>query len=112
VKVLVPEPGPNRDQLAFVVDGTENLLGPEALAEADLVLIPALAVDRSGTRLGQGGGWYDRVLGFVTSETPILAVVFSDEILPADTLPREPHDLPVSGALTPNGLEWFTRGRR
>lgn len=76
-------------------------LGPDAIAGAVLVLIPALAVDRRGVRLGRGGGWYDRTLPLVTPGTPLLAVVRDDEVV--DRLPREPHDVPVNGALTPLG---------
>jgi 5-formyltetrahydrofolate cyclo-ligase len=79
-------------------------LGPEAIATADLVLVPALAVDRGGRRLGQGGGSYDRALH--RTAAPVVAVVFGDEVL--ETLPTEAHDLSVGGVLTPDrGLHWF-----
>jgi 5-formyltetrahydrofolate cyclo-ligase len=68
---------------------------------ADVVLAPALAVDRRGNRLGRGAGYYDRALGDVARQR-IIAVVFDDEVL--DELPAEPHDIPVSAALTPSGL--------
>ncbi|MBA2637501.1 MAG: 5-formyltetrahydrofolate cyclo-ligase, partial [Solirubrobacterales bacterium] len=74
-------------------------LGREAIGEAQLVLAPALAVDRSGGRLGQGGGSYDRALGRTTAT--VLAVVFDAEVL--DAVPVEPHDRRVDGALTPGG---------
>lgn len=74
----------------------------ESLADiADLVLAPALAVDRRGHRIGRGAGYYDRALVAVARER-ILAVVFDDEVL--DELPAEPHDVLVSAALTPSGL--------
>jgi 5-formyltetrahydrofolate cyclo-ligase len=74
-------------------------LGLEGIAEAALVLAPALGVDVAGGRLGQGGGSYDRALA--RSEAPVLAVVFDDELL--DSVPVEPHDQPVGGTLTPAG---------
>jgi 5-formyltetrahydrofolate cyclo-ligase len=77
-------------------------LGVEAVATASLVLVPALAVDGSGSRLGRGGGSYDRALARVPAEVPVVALLYPDEILPA--LPHEPHDRPVTGALTPAGL--------
>ena len=80
-------------------------LGPEAIATADLVLVPALAVDRSGRRLGQGGGSYDRALP--RTSAPVVAVVFDDEVL--DTLPTETHDRSVDGVLTAEGGLWWLR---
>lgn len=74
-------------------------LGPSAIAEAALVLVPALAVDRRGVRLGRGGGWYDRSLILARPGTALLAVVRDDELV--HELPREPHDVPVTGVVTP-----------
>jgi 5-formyltetrahydrofolate cyclo-ligase len=80
-------------------------LGLEAVAEADLVLAPALAVDPDGRRLGQGGGSYDRALE--RAGAPVVAVVFDDEVV-EEPIPVEAHDRPVAGALTPGGgLRWF-----
>jgi 5-formyltetrahydrofolate cyclo-ligase len=80
-------------------------LGITALQRADVVFAPALAVDRTGIRLGQGGGWYDRVLEHRRPDAPVVAIVFADEV--CDTpLPRAPHDRPVDGVLTPAGW-WF-----
>jgi 5-formyltetrahydrofolate cyclo-ligase len=80
-------------------------LGPEALAGCQLVLAPALAVDLSGTRLGQGGGWYDQALRFAAPGALVLAVCFPAEVLPPGTLPREAHDVAVHGALTSCGVQ-------
>jgi 5-formyltetrahydrofolate cyclo-ligase len=71
-------------------------LGAEAIATADVVLIPALAIDAEGRRLGQGAGCYDRALPHVPESTPILAVVYDDERL-SEPLPEEPHDRGVDG---------------
>lgn len=76
-------------------------LGVDALAEADVVLVPALAVDAAGVRLGQGGGWYDRVLTHVRPGAPVVALVHEDEVL--EVVPREPHDVPVTAVATPDG---------
>jgi 5-formyltetrahydrofolate cyclo-ligase len=73
---------------------------PDGLATADLVVVPALLVDRRGVRLGRGGGYYDRALAGVAA--PAYAVVHDDEIVPA--LPYEPHDVLIRGAVTPSGL--------
>lgn len=74
-------------------------LGPAALARADVVLVPGLAVDGAGHRLGRGGGFYDRALARVGTDQRRLIVLHDHEVL--DTVPHEPHDQPVHGALTP-----------
>lgn len=79
----------------------------QALLSADLILVPALLADESGTRLGRGGGWYDRALAELTA--PIYAVVYSWEVLPAGTLPAESHDVPVDGVVTEVGAREFAR---
>lgn len=79
-------------------------LGPHALATVDLVLAPALAVGTDGTRLGHGGGYYDRALTHLRAGTPVVAVVHGHELLDPGDVPREPHDLGVDGVLTPVGL--------
>lgn len=76
-------------------------LGADAIGQADLVLVPALAVDRAGHRIGRGGGHYDRSLPLVAPGTPLVAVVRDDELV--DALPHEPHDVPMTAALTPIG---------
>ncbi|WP_395294679.1 5-formyltetrahydrofolate cyclo-ligase [Kitasatospora hibisci] len=80
-------------------------LGPEAVTGAALVLLPGLAVDRAGLRLGRGGGSYDRVLARLerAGVRPLLAVLLYEHELLAE-VPAEPHDLPVDVALTPSGL--------
>ena len=77
-------------------------LGPEAIATAELVICPALAVARDGVRLGRGGGSYDRALARVRPGTPIWAAVYDAEVV--DSLPSDAHDHPVDAALTPNQL--------
>jgi 5-formyltetrahydrofolate cyclo-ligase len=77
-------------------------LGADAISGAELVICPALAVDRHGVRLGRGGGSYDRALARIFPGTPTWAVVHDSEIL--DELPADPHDQPVKAALTPTRL--------
>ncbi|MFE7127279.1 5-formyltetrahydrofolate cyclo-ligase [Streptomyces sp. NPDC057617] len=86
-------------------------LGPDAVLEADVVLLPGLAVDGRGMRLGRGGGSYDRVLGRLerTGAVPALAVLLYDGEVVA-RVPAEPHDRPVQAVVTPGGVLRFTTG--
>nr|WP_197496592.1 5-formyltetrahydrofolate cyclo-ligase [Mycobacterium sp. 1274761.0] len=77
----------------------EPWLPPEAIREAAVVLVPALAVDRAGVRLGRGAGFYDRTLPLARPSTRFVAVVRDEELLNA--LPAEPHDVVMTHALTP-----------
>jgi len=78
--------------------------GAESLKEADLIVIPALAASADGTRLGQGGGWYDRALMHRSPGVPVVAVVFDDEVLEPGIIPAEPHDVPVDAIVTPTRM--------
>ncbi len=78
----------------------DPLLPETALAGASLILVPALAVDRRGVRLGRGQGFYDRSLGRRNPHVRLIAVVRDAEFV--DELPAEPHDVPMTHALTPN----------
>jgi 5-formyltetrahydrofolate cyclo-ligase len=75
-------------------------LGPEALHDAGLVIVPALAVDHAGHRLGRGAGYFDQALVRVTA--PVCAVVHADELV--ESVPHEPHDVPVQMAVTEAGV--------
>ncbi|MCL8026841.1 5-formyltetrahydrofolate cyclo-ligase [Nocardioides bruguierae] len=77
-------------------------LGPDAVATADLVLVPGLAVADDGARLGRGGGSYDRALGRVPVGTPVWVLLHPEEVGVA--VPTEPHDRPVTGAATGDGV--------
>ena len=77
--------------------------GVGAVARADAVLVPALAVDRAGNRLGRGGGSFDRALARVSPLVPLIALVYDDEIV--DRVPAEHHDVKVRAAVSPvNGI--------
>ncbi len=83
-------------------------LGPDAVTEADAVLLPGLAVDARGMRLGRGGGSYDRVLARLdrAGAHPALVVLLYDREVVAD-VPGEPHDRPVHAVVTPSGVRRF-----
>jgi 5-formyltetrahydrofolate cyclo-ligase len=78
---------------------TEPPRGVNAVASADLVIVPALAVDRAGRRLGRGGGSYDRALARVGPAVPTVALIYDDELV--DQVPAGAHDQPVSMAARP-----------
>lgn len=78
---------------------TGEVLGPIAVNDVDLMLIPAAAVTRTGIRLGWGRGFFDKTLGSMQQRPPVYAVVYDTEIL--DDLPLDIHDQPVGGIVTP-----------
>lgn len=79
---------------------TGEVLGPIAVNDVDLMIIPAAAVDRSGMRMGWGRGYFDKTIGSMEKCPPVYAVIYDSEIL--DSLPREVHDQPVTGVVTPS----------
>ncbi|GAA5145365.1 5-formyltetrahydrofolate cyclo-ligase [Nocardioides marinquilinus] len=80
-------------------------LGVDAVATADAVLVPGLAVSSSGLRLGRGGGSYDRALGRVPVGTFTCVVLYDGET--DRPVPAETHDRSVTAAVTPSGLRRF-----
>ncbi|MET7296524.1 5-formyltetrahydrofolate cyclo-ligase [Streptomyces griseoloalbus] len=85
-------------------------LGPDAVTDADVVLLPGLAVDARGMRLGRGGGSYDRVLARLerAGAHPALVVLLYDSEV-VERVPEEPHDRPVHAVVTPSGVRRFGR---
>jgi 5-formyltetrahydrofolate cyclo-ligase len=77
-------------------------LGVGAVSGAEVVIVPALAVGTDGTRLGRGGGSYDRALARVPAGRPVVALLYDGELLPA--VPCEPHDRAVTAVVTPGGV--------
>ncbi|MFH8490577.1 5-formyltetrahydrofolate cyclo-ligase [Streptomyces longisporoflavus] len=83
-------------------------LGPDAVVAADAVLLPGLAVDEGGMRLGRGGGSYDRVLarlGRAGADPALVVLLYDTEVVAR--VPREPHDKPVHAVVTPSGARRF-----
>ena len=76
-----------------LLEPTEPPRGVQAVTSADLVIVPALAVDRGGMRLGRGGGSYDRALARVGAAVPTVALIYDHELL--DEVPAGDHDQPV-----------------
>jgi 5-formyltetrahydrofolate cyclo-ligase len=85
--------------------------GVDAVTEADVVLLPGLAVDGRGMRLGRGGGSYDRVLGRLEAAgagAALMMLLYGHEVL--GRVPAEAHDRPVDAVVTPEGVTRFPRG--
>lgn len=82
-----------------VPEAVGELLGPMAIDEVGLMLVPAAAVDVTGMRLGWGKGYFDKMIGSMGKCPPVFAVLFDDELV--DEVPRERHDEPVDGVVTP-----------
>ncbi|MFJ6935562.1 5-formyltetrahydrofolate cyclo-ligase [Streptomyces sp. NPDC101132] len=125
-RVLLPVLLPDNDLDWAVYEGPESLaevahagkmrllepagprLGPAAVTGADAVLLPGLAVDARGMRLGRGGGSYDRVLARLEaarSHPDLVVLLYDAEVV--DRVPEEPHDRPVDAVATPSGVRRF-----
>ncbi|WP_158865178.1 5-formyltetrahydrofolate cyclo-ligase [Leifsonia sp. AG29] len=83
-----------------------DLLGPIAINDVDLIIIPAAAVGADGLRMGWGRGYFDKTLGSMEKCPPVYAVLFDGELV--DEVPRERHDQPVDGAVTPTRIVQFS----
>lgn len=102
-----------KSKLGPIQEPTGERFGPEVVADADVIFVPALAADTAGYRLGKGGGYYDRLLEALpklTDDVPLLVTpLFDHEFFAADTkaFPIEEHDLPVQAVATAaNGIVW------
>lgn len=85
-----------------------RLLPPQ---ELKLVLVPLLAFDSTGHRLGQGGGYYDRTLKILSNTPQLLVLGIGFEVqrmCPEQSMKAELHDQIIDGVVTPQGLEWFS----
>ncbi|MDY5128705.1 5-formyltetrahydrofolate cyclo-ligase [Actinotignum urinale] len=115
-RLLVPKLGPklarqwawyiSDDDLSAQAPGrppapSGQALDSRALKEVSVIILPALLVNRQGYRLGQGGGWYDRVLKTVPKNVKIAAMVFPDEFVDMN-LPHDNLDMKVSYAILPD----------
>jgi 5-formyltetrahydrofolate cyclo-ligase len=87
-RMNIPEPVPDRP-----------IVEPQPI---DWVLVPGVAFDRQGHRLGRGGGYYDRLLPQLRKAAPRWALSFSEQLY--ESIPTEPHDVPLHGIFCPGGV--------
>ncbi len=83
-------------------------LAPDELApivEPDMILMPLLGFDKQGTRLGYGGGYYDRTLTRLTKKPKLVGFAFA--LQEFDHIPRDSHDVPLDAVVTENGVTRF-----
>lgn len=73
----------------------------------DLVILPLVAFDQNGMRLGYGGGFYDRTLAKLRASAPVKAIGFAYCAQEATDLPHEGTDLPLDAIITEDGIRWF-----
>lgn len=85
---------------------TSELLGPIAINDVDLILVPAACIARDGMRLGWGRGYFDKTLGSMEGGPPVYAVIYDDELI--DAVPTEAHDMPVDGVVMPGRIVTFS----
>ena len=102
--------GPDRLEPAGrgLLEPAGERLGPDAVVTADTVLLPGLAVDARGMRLGRGGGSYDRVLARLAAagaHPALVVLLYAHEVVAR--VPVEPHDHPVHAVVTPDGVSRF-----
>ena len=91
-----------RSSLAPVMEPVGPRFGTELFDDINTLIIPALAIDEQGLRLGQGGGYYDRFLPLIAdSPVRVAAVVYENEYVPAGTFAVAEHDQPVDLVFTP-----------
>jgi len=99
------------EQGASLYESGFGTLAPSDLApraEPDIVLMPLLAFDSRGTRLGYGGGYYDRTLARLSKRPRLIGLAFAAQEV--DRIPREDHDVPLDAVVTENGVRHFGAG--
>lgn len=98
-------------EVALVPAGFGTLAPPldAPAAVPDLVLLPLLGFDDSGTRLGYGGGFYDRTLAALPVRPRLVGLAFAAQHLAA--IPRDQHDIPLDAVVTEDGVRMFGEAR-
>jgi 5-formyltetrahydrofolate cyclo-ligase len=96
------------EQSAPLYEAGFGTLAPSELApqvEPDVILMPLLGFDKRGTRLGYGGGYYDRTLERLSKRPRLIGLAFAVQEL--EDIPREAHDVPLDSIVTEQGARHF-----
>jgi 5-formyltetrahydrofolate cyclo-ligase len=101
----VGESGSEVEGLFGMPEPVGEPLGPIAINDVDLILVPAAAVSPDGMRMGWGRGFFDKTLGSMEKCPPVYAIVFDNEL--QDDVPHEKHDQRVNGVVTPSNIFEF-----
>jgi 5-formyltetrahydrofolate cyclo-ligase len=91
------------DKMSMATWGIAEPLSDKPVLEPDVVLVPLLAFDHAGYRLGYGGGFYDRTLERLRGIKPVVAVGIAYDELKVDAVPHQGYDQPLDWVLTPSG---------
>jgi 5-formyltetrahydrofolate cyclo-ligase len=91
------------EPLAETTWGIQEPLPSATVVNPDIVLVPLLAFDKAGHRLGYGGGFYDRTLARLRSLKPVIAIGLAYDEQRVDALPYGAYDQPLDWVLTPSG---------
>lgn len=112
VTVALPRTRPNApltfhaiDRHTVIEPGLHGIHEPPANAPVvlpDVILVPLVAADRRGFRIGQGGGHYDRTLEALRRQKPVRAIGLAFDVQLVDTLPAEAHDQRLNALATPS----------
>lgn len=97
------------DELEEKLWGIREPVESRPVLEPDILLLPLLAFDDAGWRLGYGGGFYDRTLGALRARKPIVAIGLAYDGQRVDAVPHDDYDEPLDFVLTPSGLREFQR---
>ena len=105
-----PQSGFVRSRYAPIQEPVGERHGTAVMRDATAIFLPATALDFSGNRIGQGGGYYDKFLAAANAgglHLPKAAIIYDSELLPAQSIPAEDFDRPVEAVLMPSGLVAF-----
>ena len=91
--------------LAVLICQVSTVILPISLNFANVIVMPLLGYDKRGTRLGYGGGYYDRTLTMITKSPRLIGYAFASQEI--EDIPREPHDIPLSAVVTEAGYRTF-----
>ena len=73
-----------------------------------VILVPLIAFDLDGGRLGYGAGYYDRTIAAFRADGQVTAIGLAYDAQRVDTVPTDPHDQPLDAVITPSGILWFS----